>query len=259
MMSSYPPISPWGVSKTLELVDGFRALCNINIISSFVCNPFGKYHNPLWKPPWTNVCVASACLAATRLNQIRGEDEPADGQFVSRSEQLDNLFLEASNPTELLAKRWQVLKTQVPWIDSIDVMAEQVTDSSQIQAECATHTYTWMGCCTPFCGSCDTMLTWRLSQMIGWLVVRMLVVCTCFAFDIPPCHFSDVKNYGRCKYWKKFQFVWVIFFQLWSLTEKYEIWTVSKHIYGKSPPIKCFVGRVVNQKPWRPRKKAIAR
>ena len=34
------------------------------------------------------------------------------------------VFLEASNPTELLRKRWQVLKTQAPWVDSIDVMAE---------------------------------------------------------------------------------------------------------------------------------------
>ena len=35
------------------------------------------------------------------------------------------VFLEASNPTDLLRKRWQVLPTQAPWVDSMHHKAEQ--------------------------------------------------------------------------------------------------------------------------------------
>ena len=39
--------------------------------------------------------------------------------------EISYVFLEASNPTELLRKRWQVLRTQAPWIERIEIMAEQ--------------------------------------------------------------------------------------------------------------------------------------
>ena len=39
--------------------------------------------------------------------------------------EISYVFLEASNPTELLRKRWQVLRTQALWIERIEIMAEQ--------------------------------------------------------------------------------------------------------------------------------------